>query len=326
MSGPFVSVVIATRNRAALLAQTLDALAAQWWPHDRIEIVVADNGSTDDTRSVVELAARRQDSATVRYLHVAEPGKSHAVNAALAAAHGDLLALTDDDVLPEPGWIEGLVNAFDDPRVDFVAGRILPRWEEAPPAWMSPALYGVLAIPDNGETRREIRIGGDSAVIPIGANMAMRRAVVDRIGGLRADLGKLEGTLRTGEDHELFLRMLHAGYRGVYEPDAIVHHWVPRTRLARPYFRRWLHQNGRDVARLESAYTPDVRRLLGVPRYLWRQALVDFGSAVRGALAADGRRRFAAALRLRWFAGYVRESWLGSSRAPVPSPRLAIGR
>ena len=57
----FVSVVIATRNRSALLGQTLDAVARQQWPHDRLEIVVADNGSTDDTRLVVERAAARTD-------------------------------------------------------------------------------------------------------------------------------------------------------------------------------------------------------------------------------------------------------------------------
>jgi glycosyltransferase involved in cell wall biosynthesis len=325
MSEPFVSVIVATRNRAALLAETLEALAAQRWPRDRFEVVVADNGSTDDTRAVVEAAARAASSA-IRYLYVAEPGKSYAVNAAIALSCGDLLALTDDDVLAEPDWLAGLARAFADSRVDFVAGRILARWEAAPPPWMSPALYGVLAIPDNGVTRREIGADGDGAVIPIGANMAMRRAVVDRVGGLRTDLGKLEGTLRTGEDHEFFLRMIHAGYRGVYDPGATVRHWVPRERLARPYFRRWLHQNGRDVARLEGVYTPQVRRLFGVPRYLWRQAAIDLLSAAQATLTFDGRRRFASALRLLWFAGYLREAWLGDTRVPVTDARLAVGQ
>src|SRR5438093_1104332 len=196
-----VSVVIATHNRSALLARTLDALAGQRWPSDRLEIIVADNRSTDDTRA-------------------------------------------------------------------------------------------------------------DGDVMPIGANMALRRSVVDRIGGLRSDLGKLDGTLRTGEDHEFFLRMLQAGFRGVYEPDAIVHHWVPRERLERRYFRRWLHQNGRDVAKLETAHTPAVARLLGVPRYLWRQAAIDALTAIRAALTLDDRRRFASLLRLIWFAGYVRSASL----------------
>jgi cellulose synthase/poly-beta-1,6-N-acetylglucosamine synthase-like glycosyltransferase len=325
MTEPFVSVVIATRNRAALLAETLEALAAQTWPRDRFEIVVADNDSSDGTFVMVDAARRRPEAPEIRYLHVATRGKSHAVNAALKEARGDLLALTDDDVLPEPGWIAGVARAFDDPRVDFVAGRIVPRWEVAPPSWMSPALYGVLAVPDNGDVRRAIRLNDDGAVIPIGANMAMRKAVVDRIGGLRADLGKLEGTLRTGEDHELFLRMLHAGYRGSYEPSALVRHFVPRARLVRSYFRRWLHQNGRDVAKLEAVYTTGLRRLLGVPRYLWRQAIVDALTAIRATLAGDARRRFASALRLLWFAGYLRESWFGAPEQPVVHHGLAVG-
>src|SRR5207245_10170524 len=144
-----------------------------------------DNGSTDHTRAVVARAAACRSAPSIRCVYVEPPGKSHAVNAALQETRGGLIAFTDDDVLPEPGWIDGLVRAFEDPHVDFVAGRILPRWEEAPPAWMSPALYGVLAIPDNGITRREIGIDGDGGVIPIGANMAVRRTVIDRIGGLR---------------------------------------------------------------------------------------------------------------------------------------------
>jgi len=322
---PFVSVVIATRNRAGLLAETLEALAAQTWPRDRFEIVIADNDSTDRTPAIVAAARQRTAAPFIRYLHVTARGKSHAVNAALLEARGELLALTDDDVLPEPGWLEGMARAFDDPHIDFVAGRILPRWEVAPPSWMSPALYGVLAIPDNGEKPREIRLDGDGAVIPIGANMALRRTVVDRLGGLRADLGKLDGTLRTGEDHELFLRMIHAGSRGRYEPAATVRHWVPRERLARPYFRRWLHQNGRDVARLETVYTTDLRRWFGVPRYLWRQAIVDAVAAIRATLTGDARGRFAATLRLIWFGGYLRESWFGAGDAPAVSGRLAVG-
>ena len=64
---PLVSVVIATRDRAALLAQTLDALARQTRPHDRLEILIADNGSTDGTRATVEAAAARPDMPAVSF-------------------------------------------------------------------------------------------------------------------------------------------------------------------------------------------------------------------------------------------------------------------
>jgi hypothetical protein len=173
---------------------------------------------------------------------------------------------------------------------------------------MSPALHGVLAIPDNGE--RAFTIAPDrNEIVPIGANMGVRQDVVERIGGLRVDLGKLAGTLRTGEDHEFFLRMLHAGYEGAYEPRALVHHLVPRQRLNRDYFRSWLYQNGLDVARLRRSYPWHARSLFGLPRYLWRQAACDACTVARATLHGDEAARFAAQVRLTWLRGYARESW-----------------
>ncbi|HEY2151825.1 MAG TPA: glycosyltransferase [Vicinamibacterales bacterium] len=313
----FVSIVIATRNRSVLLGQTLRALARQTWPADALEIIVSDNGSTDDTRDVV--TSIEGAGCAVRYLSVPEPGKSHAVNAALRIARGDVIAFTDDDVQPEPGWIASLVRAFEETGADFVAGRIRPIWELAPPEWMSPALHGVLAIPDNGDVRLPIAKGDTNQVMPIGANTAIRASVLAQIGGLRTDLGKLNGSLRTGEDHELFLRLIHHGYRGVYEPGALVAHFVPASRLRRGYFRRWLYQNGGDVARIERRYPPPVSYWLGVPRYLWPEAVADLVSAIRATLSGDARRRFAKSLRLFWFAGYVGETWFGAGRAPEPA-------
>src|SRR5580692_4866032 len=209
------------------------------------------------------------------------------------------------------------VRAVDETNADFVAGRILPVWEIEPPRWMSASLHGVLAIPDNGLARLPIAAGSPASVMPIGANMAVRASVITRLGGLRTDLGKLAGSLRTGEDHEFFLRLLHAGCRGVYEPAALVQHFVPAARLERRYFRRWLYQNGRDVARLQRSYAAAVPPLFGVPRYLWRQSIADAMSAVRASLRPDAALRFASALRVLWFAGYVRESWFGAT-APAP--------
>jgi glycosyltransferase involved in cell wall biosynthesis len=311
---PRFSVVIATRNRAPLLAQTLDALAGQRWPADRFEILVADNGSTDGTRNVVEQAAA-QGAPLIRYFRVETPGKSRAVNAALDLTRGDLIAFTDDDVTAEPEWLERLAAAFHETDADYVTGRILPRWESPPPPWLSAALFGVLAIPDNGDRRLTLGPSEDgSHVMPIGANMAVRASVLRRIGGLRQDLGKLSGTLRTGEDHELFLRLVRAGCRGVYEPSARVRHFVPRERLERHYFRRWLYQNGRDVAGLDRVYAPLVRRLFGVPRYLWKRAATDAAGTVAAAVRRDEPRRFNALGRLVWFGGYVRASWWSASR------------
>jgi glycosyltransferase involved in cell wall biosynthesis len=324
MTHPLVSVVLATRNRAALLAETLNALTRQRWPRDRFEIIVADNGSIDDTRAAVLDAAARDGAPLIHYLYVAQSGKSSAVNQALPLTSGDLLAFTDDDVRPAPDWIARLAAAFDQTGADFLAGRILPRWQTAPPVWLSPPLYGVLAVPDNGVARRWID-GPDADVTPIGANMAVRRQVIECVGGFRRDLGKLEGTLRTGEDHELMLRMLGAGFRGVYEPSAVVEHWVPSDRLTRRYFRAWLFQNGRDVARLDAFYTRGIRRWLRVPPYLWRRAMLESIKAVRAFAQRDGPGRVAATMRLVWFAGYVKEAWFGH-RQSAHALEMVMGR
>jgi glucosyl-dolichyl phosphate glucuronosyltransferase len=313
---PQLSVIVATRNRHALLARTLEALTGQRAPRDGFEIVVADNGSTDATPDVVRAIAERSPC-RVQYVEAAEPGKSHAVNAALRHARGELLAFTDDDVRPDPSWLEWIGRAFQDPDVDFVVGRIRPDWAVAPPSWMSPALFGVLAIPDGGPSALPIAAGLNEHIMPIGANMAVRAAVVRRLGGLRVELGKLEGTLRTGEDHEFFLRLLQHGSRGVYEPRALVHHRVPGERLHRGYFRRWLYQNGRDVALVERMYPRGARRLLGIPRYLWREAASSGIAAARAALRNDPARRLSAALRVIWIVAYVRQTWLGPRLAPL---------
>jgi glycosyltransferase involved in cell wall biosynthesis len=307
-----VSVIIATRNRCGLLHKALAALTRQTCAHGSLEIIVADNGSTDSTREVVEAHAR---TVLVRYISVPDLGKSHAINAGLAAATGDVIALTDDDVLPDAGWIDAIGEAFAREECDFVAGRVIPLWEVEPPPWLSPALHGVLAVRDNGIERRWLDISENTHIMPIGANMAVRANVFKRLGGLRTDLGKLEGTLRTGEDHELYLRLLHAGCRGLYEPRAIVQHFVPESRLNRTYFRRWLFHNGQIVAQLETTYPRRATRLLRVPRYLWRAAAQDAGRWAGAAIRGDTTNGFAAAMRITWFAGYVRAAWLGMSQA-----------
>lgn len=318
-----ISVVIATRDRAPLLAETLNAIVAQQqWPGQSFEVVVVDNASTDATPAVVEAIAARS-SVPVVYLREERSGKSCALNTALAHVRGDLLVFTDDDVLPDPGWLAAYVRAFEESGADFAAGRIFPLWEAEPPRWMSPALHGVLAIPDGGPVRLPLGRDVNVQIMPIGANMAVRRRVVDRIGGWDPSLGKLQGTLRTGEDHEFALRMTTAGFTGVYEPAASVRHRVPADRLRKAYFRRWFYDNGTIVAGLENHYPTTDRYILNTPRYLWRDALVRLFSMLRALVARDSAGVTAGTMRLVWFAGYVKARLVQRRAAAVGAPRAA---
>lgn len=322
-----ISVLIATRNRAQLLVSTLDALCEQEWPGCPFEILVVDNASVDETAEAVAAVASRA-AVPIVYLREERPGKSHALNTAITHARGELLVLTDDDVLPSPAWLARYATAFAETGADYAVGRILPLWETPPPRWMSPALYGVLAVPDGGTRRLELVKRVNEQIMPLGANMAVRRHVVDRIGGWNPNLGKLQGTLRTGEDHEFALKMLEAGFAGVYEPTALVHHRVPAERLRLAYFYRWYCDNGAVQAGLELEYPSTTEYVLSVPRYLWRQLLNDVLLFARGIATCDPRRATAGGMRLAWFAGYLlarRNHRRTSARAgtqPAATPQL----
>jgi len=278
-----ISVLICTYNRAELLRETLAALHAMDAPEAcAVEIIIVDNNSTDATTAVV---AESMEHARFPVILIQEKrqGKSFALNAGLAAASGDVLALTDDDVLPATDWIVRIVDAFRTREVTFVFGKVLPRWQSAPPPELltapAQAIWGPLAIVDYGDEPSEYTPTSRGQRLPIGANLAVLRSVLVSIGGWRTDLGKVNNTLICGEDHEIFMRFRRCGfYSGYYDPKAAVRHLVPTKRLTRRYFRQWFFWHGKTTAlMLEDMYPeldmPRVPRLGGAPRFLYRQAL-----------------------------------------------------
>src|SRR5215470_13912897 len=124
-----ISVLICTFNRAALLRETLAALQEMDAPEAcSVEIIVVDNNSNDDTPAVVAESIHRARFPVI-CVHERQQGKSFALNAGLTAASGDVLALTDDDVLPATDWLVRIVDAFRRQNVTFVFGKVLPRWQ-----------------------------------------------------------------------------------------------------------------------------------------------------------------------------------------------------
>src|SRR5690606_6778205 len=113
--------------------------------------VVVDNNSTDATLDVVRRAAAAGPR-PVRYTREAAQGKSFALNHGLALARGDVLALTDDDVRPADDWLVRIVDAFRSREIQFVFGKVLPRWEVPPPPELltiaARDIWGPLALVD----------------------------------------------------------------------------------------------------------------------------------------------------------------------------------
>lgn len=121
---PFVSVIVPTWNRAAFLQQLLNALSFQIYPSDRLEVLVVDNSSTDNTEQVVADAAARF-SFPVRYHRKVNDGPAASRNRGAELSIGEVLAFTDSDCLPVPGWIASAMSHFGR-GVGLVCGPVRP--------------------------------------------------------------------------------------------------------------------------------------------------------------------------------------------------------
>jgi len=266
-----VSVIVATHNRAPLLRETLDALLAQVTPAGLgWEILVVDNRSTDGTRALVQAMTARSRG-RLRYLFAPRLGKSRALNLGIEAARGTVIALTDDDVSPAVDWVATAAEVLDRWAADGAGGRILPRWEAAPPSWLleNERLLDHLAIMEFNEPEI-LRIGGARYPQVWGANMVFRRNALRSFGGFDSMRGPVGRKRYCEEDTDIVRRMLRQGRRIVYDPGLTVSHRIPRARLRRAYFRRvvWEKAEGQALAGGSSSGP----RLFGAPRWHYRRA------------------------------------------------------
>ncbi|MGB6199060.1 MAG: glycosyltransferase [Candidatus Acidiferrales bacterium] len=298
-----ITVILCSYNRCQSLAKALDSVAAMTVPASiDWEVLVVDNNSTDKTRETVE-EFRRQHPQRFRYLFVAEPGKSHALNAGIREAHGDILVFTDDDVTVQPAWLHNLTSPLQDLGLSGAGGRTLPEQAASMPRWLSTdvrAVWAPLAVFDLGS------IGCEISQTPYGNNMAFRRQMFDKHGGFRTDLGPRPGNDIRSEDTEFGQRLLRAGERLWYEPSAVVYHAVPASRLRKAYFQKWWFAKGRADVR-ESGVAPSTKwRAFGIPLVLFRRLTLW---VLLWMFDVNPPRRFSSKTKVYWLAGLIVESF-----------------
>jgi GT2 family glycosyltransferase len=226
-SGAGISIIVCTRNRPGVLRDCLSAL--QQVSYDPLEIVVVDNAPSDEaTRNVV--AEFSATDPRVRYTREPRPGLSRARNHGISAAQFDLLAFTDDDVIIDPAWPAALGAAFgSDPDAACVTGLVVTRSLDSAAERYFDSRYswGEAFLPrryDLAEHRDQSRLYPFTAgIFGVGANFAIRRDVVARLGGFDPLLGA-GAPCRGGEDLDIFVRIILAGHRICYTPSAVAWH------------------------------------------------------------------------------------------------------
>ena len=206
-----LSVIVPTYNRSAVLARCLEALAGQDCGLDRFEVIVSDDGSTDDTRAVVSRVTSSGARPRVRYLYQSNAGANAARNAALAVAEAGVVLLINDDTIAAPGMIGEHLAAhamYPDDRV---------------------AVLGRVTVSPNIAVSRLAPLHLDRAFVALGdgrefdwrafftCNVSVKKSLLERGG-------QFEVRLRYHEDLELAERLSHHGLRVLYRPEALGYH------------------------------------------------------------------------------------------------------
>ncbi len=240
-----VSVVLASRNRSAELEKTLTRFEAIETDGFQWEVIVSDNGSTDDTARVLQRASEKLPL-VVQYQE--RPGKSAAVNLALDVARGDLVVFTDDDVGPCAGWLKAYVSAAKNrPDVEIFGGPTTPLFDVTPVPFLRAGMVSVAAY-SAFELLSEFQ-ALPYTIVPWGTNFCVRR---NAIGNMRFSerFGPREGTSYPMGNETQFLRRLRSrGRRAFYVPDAAVSHTVHEHQLKKPWLSLRAVRNARGLLR-----------------------------------------------------------------------------
>ncbi len=324
-----ITVILCTYNRCSSLGKALESVAASKLPRSiRWEVLVVDNNSRDRTREVVEDFSRRYPG-RFRYLFEPQSGKSHALNAGIREATGDILAFMDDDVVVDAAWLQNLTAELRTGQWIGAGGRILPPPDFIPPSWLpldgSYAMTGILAFFDLGPNP------GVLTLPPVGTNMAFRKTVFEKHGGFHTGLGPRPGSEIRGEDTEFGQRLFDRGERLRWEPSAVVYHPVPEARLNKRYFLKWRFDFGRGLV-LEM---PDRPPVCGISRSYFSLAKTTYKLAIRAVrwlCTWNSSKRFYLKTFVWMYAGAAAEFYqrgrreqkalrLGRTAKPVPVNR-----
>lgn len=313
-----ISVLISTYNRSQSLGAAIHSVVVQSVPQSlKWEILIVDNNSTDQTRQVVEDFQCRYPS-RIRYVFEPQQGISHARNAGIREAGGEILAFLDDDEIAAADWLQNLTANLHTGDWAGAGGRVLPPSSFSPPKWLSAGssfASGPLAIFDLGLWT------GQLDEPPFGANMAFRKEVFDRLGGFRTDLGRAGTNMISNEDTEFGRRVIAAGMRLCYEPAALTYHPVETNRLQKEYFLTWWFNKGRSDVR-ELGNPNSGVRFVGIPLQLF----LALGKAtIRWAINIDPAKRFGCQIDVWNFAGQIFESYQLRHNAGQNWPRVKIG-
>lgn len=264
------SVVVCTHRPMSPLARCLASIGGQALPRERFETIIVDNAPS----ARLPLA----EFANVRWLHEARGGLSLARNSGVAAARGEVVAFIDDDATADRDWLANLLAAFaTDPTIACVGGAIELVLPADRPRWHDAALDGWWSRFDPPQA---LTVVTEFSQLPYGANLAVRRSVLNELNGFSADWGRGRENLSGGEDLEFCLRVMRAGHRVCTSGRAKVLHHIDPERMTLDYLWRVSREAGISLAGLQTHQS--TAGYLGKSIVQWAKAVYPLKRMSRG--------------------------------------------
>ena len=262
MHKPHITIAICTYNRYDTLSKAIKSATAQSLADEDYEILVIDNSPDHEMSQTASEAYLLIPN--LRWIVEKTPGLSNARNVATGLAQAPLIAFMDDDAIAAPTWIEALLATFGTfgAAARVVGGRVDPIWGAVRPAWLPDSLLGYVSVVNWGGTAR---FASEKEWVA-GTNIAFRVDALKAAGGFPTHLGRKRGgaALLSNDESEVIEKMVAAGSRLIYAPEAIVEHLVPAERLKQSWFRR------RAVWQGVSDYLMDSQRAFDSAPNYWR--------------------------------------------------------
>ncbi|NRB46820.1 MAG: glycosyltransferase [Saprospiraceae bacterium] len=220
---PRISILICTRNRSNILAECLASFTRQDAPSEWFEVVIIDNGSTDETPALLEDYIARYSN--FRKINEPRIGLSYARNAGYREAKADWVSYVDDDAKAADNYINRALSTIQNHSFDCIGGIFLPWYKYGHPKWL-PKNFGTnVHLSGNGEVRELNKINACGGVI------VFRKACLSQVGGFPIDLGMNGETIAYGEEDHVQNEMRASGAKIGLDPQLIIEHLVAAYKL-----------------------------------------------------------------------------------------------
>jgi len=267
-----LSIIICTYNRDKYLYDALKCIAENSFPCSEYEIVLVNNNSTDNT--VNECKRFHKDFPQVNFNYFVElnQGLSFARNRGIMEAKGDCLVFLDDDSFVEKNYLKNLADNLEK-HTDYEAfgGKVSPEFENGEtPIWLSKWTYSWVSAIDLGKKIQHFK--GEK--YPIGANMGIRKDILEKVGYFNTKLGRSKKNLKGGEEKDIFNRIKNLGGKIYYFPNIEVRHIIPPHRTTDDYIVRM----AQGVGMTERIRTLYISKISYIKRLL--SELIKWGASI----------------------------------------------